>query len=255
MNKHQLEERAKTIMRRLGFAEVMIEKHFKEPGFLGTGGVRITRADRQLISIGRAFVMNPEVIILHKPTAILDLTQTAAVLEMFREYVENRGLFMPASEPLVHRRKRTLIYSAKSEATAVKADRVYIAAGGALRPLKLDGLGEKERLRLLADAFKGFLGKEHIDHEQEAGMSIFKRGLRAAAGATGRGSNNNSHRGRSKSREDAKQRQQQQTTAKKDKADNNNETEGGEEGETGNSCSGAPKKPKQARSRNPLVGK
>ena len=96
--------------------------------------------------------------------------------------------------------------------------------------------------------------KEHIDHEQEAGMSIFKRGLRAASGATGRG-NNNSHRGRSKSREDAKQRQQQQTTAKKDKADNNNETEGGEEGETGNSCSGAPKKPKQARSRNPLVGK
>ena len=46
------EERAKTIMRRLGFAEVMIEKNFKEPGFLGTGGVRITRADRQLIGIG-----------------------------------------------------------------------------------------------------------------------------------------------------------------------------------------------------------
>ena len=170
---------------------------------------------------------------------------------MFREYVENRVSCPPRSR--WHRRKRTVIYSAKSEATAVKADRVYIAAGGALRPLKLDGLGEKERLRLLADAFKGFLGKEHIDHEQEAGMSIFKRGLRAAAGATGRGSNNNSHRGRSKSREDAKQRQQQQQTTKKDKADNNNETEGGEEGETGNSSSGAPKKPKQARSRNPLV--
>ena len=46
------------------------------------GGVRLTRADRQLVSIGRALVMNPEVIVAHKPTAILDKSQTKAVLDM-----------------------------------------------------------------------------------------------------------------------------------------------------------------------------
>ena len=69
-------------MRRLGFAHRLLTTHFKEEGFVGVGGVRLTRADRQLVSIGRALVMNPEVIVAHKPTAILDTSQTQAVLDM-----------------------------------------------------------------------------------------------------------------------------------------------------------------------------
>ena len=51
MDLTSLKERSKKIMRRLGFADVMIDEHFEEEGFLGTGGIRITRADRQLISV------------------------------------------------------------------------------------------------------------------------------------------------------------------------------------------------------------
>ena len=53
---------------------------------------------------------------MHKPTALLDDRQTEAVLDMFKEFTENRGIFMPSDEPLVRRRRRTIIYSAKNEA-------------------------------------------------------------------------------------------------------------------------------------------
>mmetsp|Transcript_66321 Transcript_66321/g.149752 ORF Transcript_66321/g.149752 Transcript_66321/m.149752 type:complete len:329 (-) Transcript_66321:17-1003(-) len=71
-----LEERCIKVMRRLGLSGSLLDQHFKERGFLGVGGCCITRADRQLISIGRALIMNPEMIVLHKPTALLDDSHT-----------------------------------------------------------------------------------------------------------------------------------------------------------------------------------
>ena len=122
-----LEARARMVMARLELTEDLVTKHFKEKNFVGNGGARITRGDRQLISIGRALVMNPEMIIVHKPTALLDNYHTDLVLKVFREYVENRGVGMPKDEPLIKRRKRTLVFSAKDTSVAYKADVVYEA--------------------------------------------------------------------------------------------------------------------------------
>lgn len=183
-DKEKLELRCKKIMRRLGFHEVVLQKHLHEKNFLGTAGIKITRADRQLISIGRALVMNPEVIIAHKPTAILNETQADNVLDMFKEFVENRGVFMNPEEPLVKRRRRTLIYSAKSEKTAVIADMVFCAAGGRIKPLKLtDSNGKllptEERIKAIS---KGFEGKGDIDNEHDVGSGFKSRLMRGRRG-------------------------------------------------------------------------
>ena len=152
-----LEERAFQIMDRLGLSDDLLHHHFKESGYLGAAGCRITRADRQLISLGRAFVMNPEIIIMHKPTALLDDTHTEHALDMFREFVENRGLFMPDDEPLVRRRRRTLIFTAKNEHVASKADEVYVAKRGQLERIVFDeDCTQKVRIKKIKDAFEGF---------------------------------------------------------------------------------------------------
>jgi len=120
-----LETRARAIMEKLDFNRVLLEKRFMEKGFLGLDGSRITRGDRQLIALGRAFVMNPEVIIAHKPTALLDDSHTSKVLEMFREFTDNRGVLMPDDEPLIRRRKRTAIFTAKNASIASLSHVVY----------------------------------------------------------------------------------------------------------------------------------
>ena len=100
-----IKKRSLKIAKRLGMSVELTNYHFEDAGYLGVGGVRITRADRQLISLARALVMNPELIVAHKPTSLLDDRQTDNVLDMFKEFTENRGVFMPATEPLVRRRR------------------------------------------------------------------------------------------------------------------------------------------------------
>jgi ABC-type ATPase involved in cell division len=120
-----LERHARAVMGKLDFNKVLLEKRFKEKGFLGVNGSCITRGDRQLIALGRAFIMNPEVIIAHKPTALLDDAHTSKVLEMFREFTDKRGVLMPEDEQLIRRRKRTAIFTAKSASVASMCHAVY----------------------------------------------------------------------------------------------------------------------------------
>ena len=149
-----IKERARNIIRRLGLSPELVDEFFEVDSHVGSGGVRITRSDRQLISIGRALVMNPELIICHKPTALLDEKQTDAVMDMFREFVENRGVFMPSSEPLVRRRRRTIIYSAKGKKAAAKADVVFQVRSGKLVEIGNHGSRE-EFLSAIARAIQG----------------------------------------------------------------------------------------------------
>ena len=48
------------------------------------GGKMISTELRNLSSDKRAILMNPEVIVCHKPTALLDEAQTDATMDMFR---------------------------------------------------------------------------------------------------------------------------------------------------------------------------
>lgn len=155
-----LEKRSRAILEALGASrETMSIFNVKDEDKLGPDGLKLTRQDRQLVNLGRAFVMNPEVggmkfsllfnlsnmtsrssdcsifsqmIIIHKPTAILDPARQEKVVAMMKEYVRNRGVMMDPSEPLVMRRKRTLIFTTLSDAIAAQADEVFHVKGGTL---------------------------------------------------------------------------------------------------------------------------
>jgi len=127
---HLLEARARAVMARLQFTPTLLDHHFKQHGFIGTGGCRLTRTNRQLISLGRALVMNPEVLVVHKPEALFHDSFGQVLMDVFREFVDNRGVCMPDAEPLSKRRRRTLIFTPTESYMASKADIVFEAKDG-----------------------------------------------------------------------------------------------------------------------------
>ena len=133
-------DRAKAIMEKLGLGRPLLHAHFETKGHLGTNGLRITRTERQLICIGRAFVMNPEVIIFHKPFALLDTKLSARLMSVFKEYIGNRGVCMDPSEPLVKRRRRTIVFTGKETDQVRHANVVYEATCGKLKLKKREPL-------------------------------------------------------------------------------------------------------------------
>ena len=48
----------------------------------------LRRTNRWLLHVARAFVMNPEVLIVHKPTALVDDHHGQLIMEMMREFVD-----------------------------------------------------------------------------------------------------------------------------------------------------------------------
>lgn len=93
-------------------------------------------------------------IVVHKPTALLDDVATDKVLDAFKEYCGNRGFLMDPLEPTIKRRKRTIVYTAKNEKAASVADNIFEANNGKLIPLKaLAGLSKAEKLKMLDGTF------------------------------------------------------------------------------------------------------
>lgn len=136
-NWEHLEQRSREILIKLGASEDMMA-NFKTTNYLGTSGIKLTRPQRQLINLGRAFVMNPEMIVVHKPTAVLPAGPRERALKMMEEFVRNRGVNMDPLEPLVMRRKRTLIFTTLSDEVASRADEIYLVSEGSIKKIDPD---------------------------------------------------------------------------------------------------------------------
>ena len=55
----------------------------------------LSRSDRALLHITRALIYNPEVLVIHNPTLLLDSQLQQRTLEALRAFVDERGLEMP----------------------------------------------------------------------------------------------------------------------------------------------------------------
>jgi ABC-type multidrug transport system fused ATPase/permease subunit len=78
----------------------------------------------QLLSLARAFVMNPEVLCLHKPTVVFDTDMARAVTEILREYVEKKGV--AKDDRVLHlRRPRTCIITSAQHVNLERAHTIY----------------------------------------------------------------------------------------------------------------------------------
>ena len=85
----------------------------------------LSRSDRALLHITRAFIYNPEVLVIHNPTLLLDGQLQQPVLEALRAFADERGLEMPP-ETRHKRRPRTVVFSTNSIHAVKIADRVLL---------------------------------------------------------------------------------------------------------------------------------
>jgi len=70
----------------------------------------LSQTQRYLLCIGRALVANPEILVIHKPTGLLNEDATVATLKLLREFVDKRGI--EQEEGRMHmRRPRTCIFT------------------------------------------------------------------------------------------------------------------------------------------------
>jgi ABC-type multidrug transport system fused ATPase/permease subunit len=84
---------------------------------------KLSYTDLACIHLARAFIVNPEVLVMHRPTIHFESGRRDAVWRLLTEFVENRGVCMP-EEGREHRRPRTVFLSTADWADVKKADRI-----------------------------------------------------------------------------------------------------------------------------------
>jgi len=88
-------------------------------------------SDKVLVHLARAFVANPEVLVLHKPFEHFNPGQRKIVQAAFRQFVDNRGIAMDP-ETYSRRRPRTMIFTTSNEQDLGIADVVLEVSDGQL---------------------------------------------------------------------------------------------------------------------------
>merc|ERR1719428_2529140 len=99
----------------------------------------MSTTDRLLLGIGRALVMNPEVLVIHKPLVQFDHVHANHVVHLLREYVDLRGIEEPP-ETLGARRLRTCIFSSASTEGQAVANTVLKLSDGAVELVDMQTL-------------------------------------------------------------------------------------------------------------------
>ena len=111
------------ICERLGFPAglMRLAKGIDQETATGRTLTYLSRSDRKLIHLARAFICNPEVLVVHTPGIDLDEGTKLKVISTLRTFVECRGVEMdPAT--LGVRRPRTCVFSTSDGADARYVD-------------------------------------------------------------------------------------------------------------------------------------
>jgi ABC-type multidrug transport system fused ATPase/permease subunit len=84
----------------------------------------LSYTDYARINLARAFVMNPECLVLHKPALAFDDNEARLIIQLLRAHVDERGLEL-SEEGRHFRRNRTVFFTAASMDAIEHADRIY----------------------------------------------------------------------------------------------------------------------------------
>merc|ERR1712096_337328 len=118
-------DRVIRIMRRLNLHEGKTKLMDKLDDKMNTWYNLSTSTEIMSIHLARALVANPEVLILHRPMLSFDEQGRAIVRELLHDYVEHRGVELPADE-MLSRRLRTCIISTADRKFIQTADMVLV---------------------------------------------------------------------------------------------------------------------------------
>jgi len=91
---------------------------------LGDWQKALSYTETVYIHLARAFIMNPEVMILQRPLLHFSAAKQDKILNLIREHVDNRGLGLPP-ETVSSRRPRTVFVSVENNHHARQADVVW----------------------------------------------------------------------------------------------------------------------------------
>jgi len=96
---------------------------------------RLSHTDRAKLSLARAFVMNPEILVLHKPALAFNELNSKEFINMIRSHVDERGVELPVDQRFA-RRPRTVFFTSSTTAGLKSADEVYeVSAALGLRKI------------------------------------------------------------------------------------------------------------------------
>jgi len=114
--------RIKKILEKLCVKQHVIDMIVQEKSL--DWGVVLSPTTRNLLSLARALVANPELICVHKPTELLDQQNAMQVLRTLRSFVRMRGVEQdPAT--FGNRRPRTCIFSSSKKYGVYISDKVF----------------------------------------------------------------------------------------------------------------------------------
>lgn len=121
-------ERVKGICHRLLIAEKLykyLDQEDKENfDVKAVWGEVLSQTQSALLSLCRAFIANPEVLVIHKPTVVLDDLHTDNTFKCLREYVSLKGLCMDPKTVNFRRPRTAIITTARPKGVAL-ADKVF----------------------------------------------------------------------------------------------------------------------------------
>eukprot|EP00747_Dinoflagellata_sp_TGD_P080316 gnl/TRDRNA2_/TRDRNA2_160841_c0_seq1.p1 gnl/TRDRNA2_/TRDRNA2_160841_c0~~gnl/TRDRNA2_/TRDRNA2_160841_c0_seq1.p1 ORF type:complete len:902 (+),score=160.81 gnl/TRDRNA2_/TRDRNA2_160841_c0_seq1:85-2790(+) len=142
-------QRACQICRRLGLPEKMCsavaapeefhsDKEEYDDSIEQWGG--LSHSDRARVTLARAFIYNPEMLVVHKPAMAFPDDEVAKVYALIRAHVEERGLELPGGKARARRRPRTVFFSAVTQLGVAAADMVYEVKHGTVTLLQGEGI-------------------------------------------------------------------------------------------------------------------
>lgn len=114
-------ERVQQICQKLGLDKEVVEQAESNAEHVWSDVLSSTQC--QLLSIASALIANPEVLCIHKPTQTFDSLTATKVTEVFKEFVEKRGLVQLS--PVSARRPRTCIMTLSRNNNLELADAVF----------------------------------------------------------------------------------------------------------------------------------
>eukprot|EP00929_Paragymnodinium_shiwhaense_P087195 TRINITY_DN47463_c0_g2_i1.p1 TRINITY_DN47463_c0_g2~~TRINITY_DN47463_c0_g2_i1.p1 ORF type:complete len:856 (-),score=179.08 TRINITY_DN47463_c0_g2_i1:75-2642(-) len=95
---------------------------------------RVSNTSFARLHLARALVMNPEVLVLHKPLARFNLPEMQKVLGVIRRHVDDKGLLLCDVEKVFRRPRTVFISLAAQRGTDSRIDRVYKVEDGKVVP-------------------------------------------------------------------------------------------------------------------------
>jgi len=120
---------------------------------------KLSSTEMSKIHLARALIMNPEVLVLHRPLSNYDNKNAERIMNVLKRHVSNRGFHVP-EEGRNRRRPRSVFFTASTPKQAMEADIIW----------RVNGVEEEEgRERGSVDVItKEEMRKEFLRQEEES---------------------------------------------------------------------------------------